>query len=142
MSNEHFWSGFEKRAALKFSPSTLSHAPAPLKGFVPRIPFEGRAINYKNMLAADRAKKMEKFDKKWKTTGGQGGTMSYGPKGAESYTGPGAVTPESKVKVQQKLQTQSQNRMDNATKGGYTHPQFERVGLTRQDKPTPAPTRR
>lgn len=134
-----FWEGFEKKAlnlfALRAGQKAITKAapkaeavvakaapaaaPAVAKAAPQAVPAVAKAaepptLNY----AAMRAQELEKKRK-------PGGTLVY-EGGKPTYHGPGKSPAESRAAAEAKLKEQAQKRMANATKGGYTDPQFKR----------------
>ena len=149
----NFWGGFFKIAAIKFSPSLLraatrAHAPAPLLGTVKKLPFAApteRTLNYKDIFSKARADKMKpptvtdygKADAQWQAKKPPPSTLTYGKGGQVAYTAPGKTVEQSKAVAQQKVQAQTQGRLANAVKGGYTDPQMVRAGKNTPPGKTP-----
>lgn len=117
-----FWLGFLKEAGL-VNPKNIKKLTKPvftnLSHEAPKIVPKAKPV----AAAASGAAKVESH-----------GTLTYDkPWGDPKYTPPTppARSPEQvKAVAQQKAQQLSQNRMENAVKGGYTEPQYERVKKT------------
>ena len=120
--NEGIWEELVKQAGLATTVKNVAqkakNIAKPAMGGIahPTTPPSGGVVNYAKIRAEEIAKKRAQ----------PSSTLSYSHGQAPVYTAPGKTMAESADAAKAKLQEQSQKRMSNALKGGYTDPQIRR----------------